>query len=122
MLTDESINIAQNTLKKSFPKIAGLQDTVIGKTQAFDIIGNEEKSIEVLHAGSFHWICVASTQKNKTDNSYCQIYNNLTNRSVPLDVTKQIATLSYCESAKIALIAVYLQLLLQLVWRTTKIL
>ena len=122
MLTDESINIAQNTLKKQFPKIAGLQDTVVGKTQAFDIIGNEEKSIEVLHAGSFHWICVANTQKNKTDNSYCQIYDNLTNRSVPLDVTKQIATLSYCESAKIALIAVYLQLLLQLVWRTTKIL
>ena len=32
MLTDESINIAQNILKKQFPKIAGLQDTVIGKT------------------------------------------------------------------------------------------
>ena len=45
MLTDESINIVQNILKKRFPKIAGLQDTVIGKTKAFDIIRNEERYI-----------------------------------------------------------------------------
>ena len=45
MLTDESINIAQNTLKKQFPKIAGLQDIVIRKTQVFDIIRNEQKYI-----------------------------------------------------------------------------
>ena len=101
MLTDESINIAQNILKKQFPKIAGLQDTVIGKTQAFDIIRNEEKYIQILYAGSFHWIRVANTQKNKTDNSYCQICDSLTNGSVPLDVAKQIAVFSYCELAEI---------------------
>ena len=32
MLTDESMNIAQNVVKKHFPKIAWLQDTVIGIT------------------------------------------------------------------------------------------
>ena len=37
MLTDESINIAQNILEKQFSKIAGLQDTVIGRTQALDM-------------------------------------------------------------------------------------
>ena len=97
MLTDESINIAQNILKKQFSKNAGLQDTVIGKTQAFDMIRNEEKYMQILHAGSFHWIYVANTQKNKTDDSYCQIYDSLTNGSVPLDVAKQIAAFSYCE-------------------------
>ena len=97
MLTDESINIAQNILKKQFSKNAGLQDTVIGKTQAFDMIRNEEKYIQILHAGSFHWIYVANTQKNKTDDNYCQIYDSLTNGSVPLDVAKQIAAFSYCE-------------------------
>ena len=71
MLTDESVNIARNILKKQFPKIAGLQDTVIGKTQAFGIIRKEEKYIQILHARSFHWICVANTQKNKTGYSYC---------------------------------------------------
>ena len=49
MLTDESINIAQYILKKQFPKITALQDPVIGKTQAFDIIRNEEKYIQILH-------------------------------------------------------------------------
>ena len=94
MLTDESINIVQNILKNRFPKIAGLQDTVIGKTKVFDIIRNEERYIQIPQAGSFHWICVAN-------HSYCQIYDSLTNESVPLDVAKQIAAFSYCESAKI---------------------
>ena len=101
MLTDETINIAQNILKKQFPKIAELQDTVIGKTQAFDIIKNEEKYIQILHAGSFHGICVANTHRKKTDNSCCQIYNSLTNVSVTLDVEKQIAAFSYCDSIEI---------------------
>ena len=38
MATDKSTNIVQNILKKQFPKIARLQDTIIGKTQVFDII------------------------------------------------------------------------------------
>ena len=38
MVTDKSTNIVQNILKKQFPKIARLQDTIIGKTQVFDII------------------------------------------------------------------------------------
>ena len=55
MLTDKSISIAQNILKNQFPKIARLQDTVIEKTKVFDIIKNEEKYMQILHAGSFHW-------------------------------------------------------------------
>ena len=61
------------------------------------MIRNEEKYTQILHAGSFHWIYVANTQKNKTDESYCQIYDSLTKGSVPLDVAKQIAAFSYCE-------------------------
>ena len=95
MLTDKSISIAQNILKNQFPRIARLQDTVIEKTKVFDIIKNEEKYMQILHAGSFHWICVANTQRNKTVNSYCQIYNSLTKESVPLDVAKQIDVRKY---------------------------
>ena len=57
--------------------------------------------MQILHARSFHWICVANTQRNKTDNSYCPIYNSLTNGSAPLDVSKKIADFSYCESVEI---------------------
>ena len=95
MLTDKSISIAQNVLKNQFPRIARLQDTVIEKTKVFDIIKNEEKYMQILHAGSFHWICVANTQRNRAVNSYCQIYNSLTKESVPLDVAKQIDVRKY---------------------------
>ena len=42
MLTDESVNIAQNILSDQFPGFGGFQDTVIGKTQAFDVVKSAE--------------------------------------------------------------------------------
>ena len=92
MLTDDPINIAQKLLKNSFKEIAGLQDTVIGKTKAFGIVKNEKKYVQILHSGSFHWICVANMQSNKTDNGYCQIHDILTSESFYLDPANQIAT------------------------------
>ena len=56
MLSDESINLAQNLLKEQFPKISGFQDTVIGKTQSFDIVMTNENFIQLLHVGSLHWV------------------------------------------------------------------
>ena len=65
MLTDESIDTAQNILKKQIPNIVGLQDTVIGKTQAFDTIRNEEKCIQILHAASFTGSVLATRKEIK---------------------------------------------------------
>ena len=101
MLTDESVNIAQNLLKMQFPHIGGLQDTVIGKTQAFDIIKSDEKYIQILHSGSYHWICTANMSQSKKENSYCQIYDSLTGGTVHPDVAKQIAAFSFCPSSEI---------------------
>ena len=56
MLSDESINLAQNLLKEQFPKISGFQNTVIGKTQSFDIVMTNENFIQLLHVGSLHWV------------------------------------------------------------------
>ena len=56
MLSAESINLAQNLLKEQFPKISGFQDTVIGKTQSFDIVMTNENFIQLLHVGSLHWV------------------------------------------------------------------
>ena len=38
MLTDKSINIAQNLLSQQFPEIDGFFDTVMGQTQSFPIM------------------------------------------------------------------------------------
>ena len=38
MLTDESINSAQNLLHNQFPLIEGFYDTVLGSTNGFEII------------------------------------------------------------------------------------
>ena len=54
MLSDESINLAQNLLKEQFPELSGFQDTVIGKTQSFDIVKTDGNFIQLLDVGSLH--------------------------------------------------------------------
>ena len=54
MLFNESINLAQNLLKEQFPELSGFQDTVIGKTQSFDIVKTNGNFIQLLDVGSLH--------------------------------------------------------------------
>ena len=54
MLTDESINLAQNLLVKLFPGILGLRDTCLGKMHQFEIIQLDKSYIQLLHAGFMH--------------------------------------------------------------------
>ena len=54
MLTDESINLAQNLLVKLFPGILGLRDTCLGKMHQFEIIPLDKSYIQLLHAGFMH--------------------------------------------------------------------
>ena len=82
MLSDESINLAQNLLKEQFPEISGFQDTVIGKTQSFDIVETDENFIQLLHVGSLHWVYVANVSENKSHNGECRMYDSLSNRNV----------------------------------------
>lgn len=49
MLSDESINLEQNLLKEQFSKISVFQDTVIGKTQSFNINETNENFIQLSH-------------------------------------------------------------------------
>ena len=49
LLSDESINLEQNLLKEQFPKISVFQDTVIGKTQSFNINETNENFIQLSH-------------------------------------------------------------------------
>ena len=54
MLSDESINLAQNLLQEQFPRISGFQDTIIGITQSPDIVKTNENFIQLLYVGSLH--------------------------------------------------------------------
>ena len=101
MLTDESINIAQNLLKQQFPQIHGFQDTVIGKTQCFDVIGSKSKFVQILHAGSLHWVTVANMDDEKNSRAECYLYDSLSSGKVSTDIAKQIAAFSFCESAEL---------------------
>ena len=91
----------QNLLKVQFPEISGFQDTVIGKTQSFNIGKTNENFIQLLHLGSLHWVCVANVSENKSHNGECQLYDSLSNGKVFSDVAKQIATFSFCDLPEI---------------------
>ena len=101
MLSDESINSAQNLLKEQFPDISGFQDTMMGKTQSFDIVKTNENFIHLFHVGSLHWVCVANLSENKSHNGECQLDDSLSNGNVSPDVAKQIAAFSFCDLPEI---------------------
>ena len=101
MLSEESINLAQNLRKEQFPKISGFQDKVIGKTQSFDIVKTNENFIQLLHVASLQWVCIANVSENKSHNGECQLYDSLSNGKVSPDVAKQIAAFSFCDLPEI---------------------
>ena len=96
MLSDESINIAMNLIHKQFPDIGGFTDTSIGKNQKFDILPYGSRYIQILHAGSLHWVCVANTSANRKDNQEHYLYDSLIGNKIEEDLFFQIAFYSLC--------------------------
>ena len=70
MLTDEAINLAQYLLAKQFPGISEFMDTCLGKMHQFEIILVDKPYIQLLHAGSMHWVCISNLKTNKCDKRY----------------------------------------------------
>ena len=103
MLTDESINMAQQMLADQFPEFEGFFDTVLGATQSFDIITSDKKFIQVLHTGHLHWICVANTSAAKSTNQICHVYDSLSSGKVKTKVLQQIASFSYCKEKELVI-------------------
>ncbi|CAB4017793.1 Hypothetical predicted protein [Paramuricea clavata] len=54
MLTDMSINCAQNILHETVPSIAGLDETTIGLKLLFT--AQKQEFVQILHDGCIHWI------------------------------------------------------------------
>ena len=121
MLTGESINLSTNLLSKQFPNLKGFTDSTIVKCQQFDIVPPHAPYIQILHAGSLHWICVANTLPTKKENQTHYIFDSLASSKVKVDVIAQVAAYSFCvadelllqvmqvQQQKMVLIAVHLQ-------------
>ena len=57
-LNDHIIDAAQGLLKVKYG-IHGLQNTLLGSTPSFDVVGGEE-FVQVLHSGGDHWLTVST--------------------------------------------------------------
>ena len=75
MLTDESINLAQNHLYEAFSSISGLEDTATGATQTFNVVSGN--FIQILHDGNLHWVCTSNISfDSPTDVSDINVYDS----------------------------------------------
>ena len=83
-------------IHEQFPYIGGLTDCSIGKCQQFDIVPRENGYIQILHAGSMHWICVANMTSGKSSNQVHYVFDSLFSRKIQQDVIHQIAAYSFC--------------------------
>ena len=72
MLTDVSMNCAQEILKKQFP-CPGLQSTYLG--QALRFKEEEENFCQILPNGSLHWIAISNL--NCQDGSIIEYFDSL---------------------------------------------
>ena len=73
MLSDESIDLAQQLLKKQFPIFGGLQDIALSEHYGLDVVKKDKPFIQVLYNGSAHWICVFNSDRNRSENNTCHI-------------------------------------------------
>ena len=57
MLNDRHTNAARKLLKKKFPRISGLQDTILSQTS---FVNTQGEGIQIHNTGAYHWITSSS--------------------------------------------------------------
>ena len=98
MISDESINLAQNLLHEQFPGIDGFFDTTLALSNSFEIVKKWKPFIQILHTGSHHWVCVANMTPDRQENNKCILYDSLNSGTFNSTVASYICALSYCKS------------------------
>ena len=101
MLTDDSINIAQNLLSQHFPEIDGFFYTVIGQMQSLPIMKCFRKDIQILHTGNLHWVCTANLDDKRQNDALSNLYDSLNYGSVSLRVACQMAAYLICPNSEL---------------------
>ena len=100
MLSDESINLAQQHLKNQFPALGGLVDTSLIKYHTKDITkGPSSKYAQIVNLGNKHWVCVSSS----ADQSSHTIYDSLVGASIPDELKWFIAKFANCQESRLQL-------------------
>ena len=98
MITDESINIAQNLLSSQFPQLKGLENSTLGPINGFSVF--RDQFIQVLHTGSAHWICTSNMNCPKNTISY---YDSLCTGRPALAIKQQIAQFMHSSDPNITI-------------------
>ena len=77
LLDDTIINFAQKLLKKQFPNINGLQNTLLQAKK--QINGEKSQRMQVIHCRSNHWILASTVHDDNSDRVmiYDSLYDNV---------------------------------------------
>ena len=64
---------------------------------------HENGNIQILRAGSMHWICVANMTRGKSSNQVHYIFDSLFSRKIQQDIIHQITAYSFCPKNKLTI-------------------
>ena len=97
MITDESIDLAQQLLTKQFPIFDGFADIALSEQNGFEPIKRNNPFVQVLNTGSLHWICVSNLKKNRESNDECVIHDSLSNGKITSNIAWKISNMLFCQ-------------------------
>ncbi len=96
-LNDEIINASQSLLKKAFPAMGGMQDTLLQKNHQFLIESGE--FIQIINKGNCHWILLPNIGMKNL--STVRVLDSLNSTFLSLEVQKIIASIIHPSSSEV---------------------
>lgn len=108
MLTDESINFAQNLLSQQFPSLQGLENTTFGPVGGFSQFRRGTHFIQILHTGRTHWVCYSNANNRQPDVD-ADYYDSLFRGIVTFQTKNQMAQFLHCSGPELKMNAVPVQ-------------
>ena len=69
----------------------------------FEIIPVDKLYIQLLHAGSMHWVCISNLETNKYESGTHYVYDILCKQKIMLNIVKQIASCPYYDKSTMSL-------------------
>ena len=95
MLTDSSINLAQDILGTQFKLKDRFQDTILGQKKMFK---PKEHFVQILHNKSFHWVTVSNVNSKSGSVDY---YDSLFHGGIKDHIKLQIPNISKTENSEL---------------------
>ena len=105
----QSINLAISKINEQFPNIIAFTDSSIDKCQQFDIVSREYGYIQILNAGSMHWICVSNITSATSSNQVLYIFDSLLSQKIQQDVIPKITPYSFSLKSELTIHVISVQ-------------